>query len=153
VYGGGASAASAVRDCLHCTDDGALVCAAGRTVVVLAADGRGQRLLGGSPDAEAVCALALSPNRRALAVAERAAPNKPLVSVYDASSLKRRKLMQPGDLASKVFLCICGARCVFVCAARIFFRHCPQAAFTHPNPAVPRCRFLTHPHPLRSMSA
>ena len=58
-------------DCLQYADDGGAVLVAGHTVVLAAPDGKSQRFIPGTPEAEAVTALAVSPNKRLLAVAER----------------------------------------------------------------------------------
>jgi hypothetical protein len=58
-------------DCLQYGEDGGYIHAAGAAVVICAPDGRSQRFLPGGPDCECVTALAVSPNRRLLAVAER----------------------------------------------------------------------------------
>jgi cilia- and flagella-associated protein 57 len=89
-----------VADNLHYGgEDGSLFFAAGHSVVVQAPDGRGQRFIPGTAEAEGITALALSPNKKLLAVAERA--DKGLISVYDTTSLKKRKVLMASDVGSQ----------------------------------------------------
>lgn len=56
--------------------------------------------MSGSTECEGITALALSPNKKLLAVAERA--DKAVISVYDMQTLKRRKQLISADVGSKV---------------------------------------------------
>jgi hypothetical protein len=69
-------------------------------VVIISADGKSHRFIPGSPECEGITAVMLSPNRKLLAVAERA--EKAVVSVYDMQTLKRRKQLVAADVGSKV---------------------------------------------------
>lgn len=88
------------NDNLHYAEDGSLFFAAGHCVVVQSADGKSQRFIPGSDAADGITALAMSPSRKLLAVAEKA--DKGLISVYDTASLKKRKVLQAGDVGSQV---------------------------------------------------
>ena len=67
---------------------------AGHCVVIASPDGRSQRLLPGSAGAEAVTALAVSANKRLLAVAERGGEQRgATATVYDLQTLRRRKVL------------------------------------------------------------
>jgi hypothetical protein len=72
----------------------------GHSIVFLSADGRTQRFIPGSADCEGITATALSPNRKLLAVAEKA--DKAVISIYDTQTLRRRKVLQTADVGSKV---------------------------------------------------
>mgnify|MGYP001221119778 CR=1 FL=1 len=72
-----------------------MVYPAGATIVVYNTDTRTQRFIMG-PEGAVYTAMAVSPNRRYVAVAERGVV--PAVSIYDLHTLKRRKV---GDLTSK----------------------------------------------------
>lgn len=91
---------SNVKDNLHYLEDGSHVYPAGHTVVIISADGKTHRFIPGSPECEGISAIMLSPNKKLLAVAERA--EKAVVSVYDMQTLKRRKQLVAADVGSKV---------------------------------------------------
>lgn len=95
VYG----LSGSVRDTLHYAEDGSHVYVAGHAVVLTSQDGKTQRVLPGTPDCEGICALALSSNKKLIAVAERA--EKAVLTVYDGTSLKRRKQLLAADAGSK----------------------------------------------------
>lgn len=92
---------SSVKDNLHFLEDGSYVYPAGHTVVI-SSDGKTHRFLPGSPECEGISAIMLSPNKKLLAVAERA--EKAVVSVYDMQTLKLRKQLVAADVGSKVSL-------------------------------------------------
>lgn len=73
---------------------------AGHTVVIISSDGKTHRFIPGSPECEGISAIMLSPNKKLLAVAERA--EKAVVSVYDMQTLKRRKQLVAADVGSRV---------------------------------------------------
>lgn len=89
-----------MKDTVHYCDDGSIIFPAGHNVIILSSDGKTQRFIPGTPDTEGITALALSPNKRLLAVAERA--EKAIISVYDTQTLKRRKVLVVADVGSKV---------------------------------------------------
>lgn len=93
---------SNVKDNLHYLEDGSHVYPAGHTVVIISGDGKTHRFIPGSPECEGISAIMLSPNKKLLAVAERA--EKAVVSVYDMQTLKRRKQLVAADVGSKVCL-------------------------------------------------
>lgn len=59
-----------------------------------------QRFTPGSPESEGITALAVSPNKKFMAVAERA--DKGTISVYDLQTLKRRKVLVSSETGAKV---------------------------------------------------
>ncbi|GBF89931.1 cilia- and flagella-associated protein [Raphidocelis subcapitata] len=89
-------------DCLQYAEDGGFIYAAGAAAVICAPDGRSQRFLPGGPDCECVTALAVAPNRRLLAVAERS--EKGVISVYDLQTLKRRKALLAAEVGSQEYV-------------------------------------------------
>ena len=52
-----------------------------------------------SEKAQGISAFAISPNRRFLAVAERG--EKPVIIVYDITTLRKRKILNLSDVESK----------------------------------------------------
>lgn len=90
---------SDVKDNLHFLEDGSYVYPAGHTVVIVSSDGKTHKFIPGSPECEGISAIMLSPNKKLLAVAERA--EKAVVSVYDMQTLKRRKQLVAADVGSK----------------------------------------------------
>lgn len=63
-------------------------------------DTKSQRFIQGTEGTEGLSALALSPSRKYVAVAERA--EKGLITVYDMGTLKRRKVLSSSEMGSKV---------------------------------------------------
>lgn len=61
---------------------------------------KAQKFIPGSPDTEGISSLAVSANRKFVAVAEKA--EKGMITVYDLHTLKRRKVLTTTDLGSKV---------------------------------------------------
>ena len=84
----------------HFLDADTLLFTAAHAIVLHRRASRTQQLIAGSPEAEALTALAVSPSKKFVAVAERA--DKALVTVYDLSTLKRRKVLVSAEVASKV---------------------------------------------------
>eukprot|EP00955_Chlamydomonas_euryale_P078835 363208-Chlamydomonas_euryale.AAC.3 len=89
-----------VADNIGYTDEGAIVYPAGHNVVLYQPESRTQRLISGTLDSEGITAMCVSPNKRLLAVAERA--EKAMITVYDLQTLKRRKVLMSTDAGSKV---------------------------------------------------
>lgn len=65
------------------------------------------QLISGTASA-GITALALTSNRRLLAVAEAALTEKgcPTVNIYDAGTLKRRKMLSWSDMGSPTIVCV-----------------------------------------------
>jgi WD40 repeat protein len=55
--------------------------------------------------AEAISCLSVSPNKRFIAVAEKS--DRGVVSIYDSSTLRRRKVLNYAELESKEIIHIC----------------------------------------------
>ena len=66
---------------------------------------RQQKFIPGSVDTEGITALAVSANRKYVAVAERS--EKGLITIYDLSTLKRRKVLSIAELGSKEYVSLC----------------------------------------------
>ncbi len=93
-----------VRDNICFVDEQTVVYPAGATLVVYNTDTRTQRFIAGSEGA-VFTAMAVSPNRRYVAVAERGPV--PVVSVYDLHTLKKRKALTARDSGSSEIVCLC----------------------------------------------
>lgn len=88
-----------VQDGLHQVDDQVLLYAAGHSTVLHNLESGAQRFIGGSQDSECISAIAVSPSKKHVAVAERA--EKGIVTIYDLQTLKRRKVLTAADATSK----------------------------------------------------
>ncbi|CAM9162267.1 unnamed protein product [Pylaiella littoralis] len=96
-----------VKSNVHFVDEHLVVYPCGHSVVFLHVESRAQQLIGGTASA-GVTALALTSNRRLLAVAE-AAPNErgcATVNIYDAANLKRRKMLSWPEMGSPTIVCV-----------------------------------------------
>ncbi len=80
-----------------------MVYPAGHNVVLYSQDTKTQKLIPGTLESEGITALAVSSNKKLLAVAERA--EKAMITVYDLQTLKRRKVLVAADAGSKVRHC------------------------------------------------
>ena len=90
-----------VRDNVHFLDETTVLYAAGNQIVLHHVESNTQRFIPGAPDAEGITALALSPNRKYLAIAERA--EKATISVLDLTThAKRRKVLSSAEVNAKV---------------------------------------------------
>ena len=81
-------------------DETVVIYPAGRTLVLYSTDTRTQRFILGSEGTDGITAIAISPSRKYLAVAERA--EKALITVFDLTTLKRRKVLTSSEVGSKV---------------------------------------------------
>eukprot|EP00964_Phaeocystis_antarctica_P140150 scaffold104937_cov75-Phaeocystis_antarctica.AAC.10 len=82
---------------------------AGHNVVIFNTEQKTQRFISGTEKTEGITAIAVSPNKKYVAVAERAAEGeKALVTVFDLHTLKRRKVLQAvaSDVMSREFVCL-----------------------------------------------
>jgi hypothetical protein len=83
-----------VSDNVCYLDEHHVVYPAGSAVVIYNTEQRTQRFIHGSEGSLGVSAMAVSPNRRYIALAERG--ETPSVTIYDLHSLKRRKVRRGG---------------------------------------------------------
>ena len=98
-----------VRDNTSYFDEQTVLYAAGNNVVIFNSEQKSQKFIPATEKSEGITALAVSPNRKYVAVAERAAEGeKAQVTVYDLHTLKRRKVLQAvsADVSSREFVCI-----------------------------------------------
>lgn len=95
---------SEVKDNLHYTEDGSILYPVGHNVCIQSADGRSQKLIPGSADSEGITAITLSVNKKYLAVAERA--ERAIISIYDMSTLKKRKVLTATESDLREYLSI-----------------------------------------------
>lgn len=99
-----------VKDGLHYLDENNIVWVAGKSLVVLDTQLGTQQLIPCSPTCDAVTTMALSSNRRTLAVAESGKTAAIVIYLFDPSSspkLKRRKVLQLPDLGSGEYVSLC----------------------------------------------
>ena len=89
-----------VKDNIHFVEENTIIYPVGHTVVSYNVETKVQRFTPGSPESEGITALAVSPNKKFLAIAERA--DKGTISVYDLQTLKRRKVLVSSETGAKV---------------------------------------------------
>lgn len=95
----------AVKDNPQYAEDGSLIYVAGHNIIIHSVDGKTQKIISGSAEAECITAITVSTNKRLLAVAERA--EKAIVTIYDLSTLKKRKTLIAADAGSKDYVSLC----------------------------------------------
>ncbi|CAM9408970.1 unnamed protein product [Ectocarpus fasciculatus] len=90
-----------VKSNVHFVDEHLVVYPCGHSVVFLHVESRAQQLISGTASA-GITALALTTNRRLLAVAEAAMTEKgcPTVNIYDVVNLRRRKMLSWPEMGS-----------------------------------------------------
>ena len=89
-----------VKDNIHYIDEANIVYPAGHHIVLHNLESRQQQFVQASTESESIVALAITPNKRFLAVAERA--EKGTVTIYDLQTMKRRKVLACADTSAKV---------------------------------------------------
>jgi len=65
---------SSIKNSLFFVDETTIVYPAGHNVVFGSLDQKAQRIISGTPDTDGITAMALTPNKKQVAVAERLAP-------------------------------------------------------------------------------
>ncbi|EIE19478.1 WD40 repeat-like protein, partial [Coccomyxa subellipsoidea C-169] len=88
-----------VKDNVHYVDEAALVYPAGHNIIIHNLETKQQQFIPLPAESEGLLGLALTPNRRFLAVTERA--EKSTVTIYDLQTLKRRKVLASVDIGGK----------------------------------------------------
>lgn len=83
---------SDVKESVLYLDDSEVIYPCGHNVVFYNIVERGQRYISGIEGTQAITALALSKSRKWLAVAEKH-EKAPIISIYDTTTLKRRKYL------------------------------------------------------------
>jgi WD40 repeat protein len=80
-------------------DEQSIIYPSGANLVIFNVDQKMQKFISGSPGSEGMTALAVSPNKRYAAIAEMK-PEKPIITVYDLASLRKRKILAGPETAS-----------------------------------------------------
>jgi len=93
---------SDVKDNIHYIDDVTVAYPVGRNVVIYNTQSNTQKFITGAEKTDAITAMALSPNKKYIAVAESG--ENPVVAIYDTTTRKRRKVLSIPDLGSKEFV-------------------------------------------------
>eukprot|EP00397_Hematodinium_sp_SG-2012_P002542 GEMP01002549.1.p1 GENE.GEMP01002549.1~~GEMP01002549.1.p1 ORF type:complete len:1215 (+),score=317.57 GEMP01002549.1:306-3950(+) len=92
-----------VRCNVHYVDETQLLYPAGHNTVLYNTEQKTQRLFPGTPDAESITCLALSPNKRYLAVGERA--ERAICTIFDVVTGKRRKVLN-FEFEARSYVCM-----------------------------------------------
>eukprot|EP00668_Euglena_longa_P029544 GGOE01036896.1.p1 GENE.GGOE01036896.1~~GGOE01036896.1.p1 ORF type:complete len:1223 (+),score=435.55 GGOE01036896.1:45-3713(+) len=93
-----------VQDNIHYIDDATVVYPVGRSVVIYNTQSNSQKFINASEKTDAITALAVSPNKKYIAVAESG--ETPCVSIYDSTTRKRKKFLSMPDLGSREFVSV-----------------------------------------------
>ncbi|XP_073385676.1 uncharacterized protein [Physcomitrium patens] len=122
---------STLKNSLFFVDETTVAYPAGHNLVFWNLDTRTQKIISGSPEMEGISAIALSPNKKQIAIAERvyasermirvASPTTqdpkptpppppeqryPMISIYDTVSLRKKKVLSSTDIGSKEYVSI-----------------------------------------------
>ncbi|KAG5501566.1 hypothetical protein JKF63_03396 [Porcisia hertigi] len=92
------------KNCLHWLDDGSLVYPVGKTVVLQQPNSCTQRFLEATYQSTGITAIAMSSNKKFLAIAESG--THPQVQIIDTVTRKRRKVLSVTDLNSDQFIAL-----------------------------------------------
>jgi len=91
-----------VKDNIHYIDDTTVAYPVGRNVVIYNTQSNIQKFIQGAEKTDAITAMALSPNKKYLAVAESG--ENPCIAIYDTTTRKRRKVLSIPDLNSREYV-------------------------------------------------
>lgn len=86
--------------CYH--DEQTIVYPSGANCILYNIDQKVQKFIQGTDKSEGMTALAVSPNRRYVAIAEKL--EKPTITIYDLHSLRKRKVLSSTDVASNEYV-------------------------------------------------
>lgn len=89
-----------VNNCIAYQDEQTIVYPAGSNIVIYNIDQKTQKFIPNTEKSVALNTICVSQNRRYIAIAERLADNKPIVTVYDLHTLRKRKSFTPTDVQS-----------------------------------------------------
>ena len=84
-------------------DEQSIIYPSGANLVIFNVDQKAQKFIPTSAGGEGMTALAVSPNKRYVAVAERK-PERPTITVFDLTTLRRRKVLTCADSTSQEFV-------------------------------------------------
>jgi WD40 repeat protein len=93
-----------VKDNIHYVDEQTVLYPAGSNIVLYSIEQKTQKFIPISDKGESITALALSSNKKILAVAERS--EKPQVIIYDVATIRKRKVLQITETECKDFISI-----------------------------------------------
>ena len=88
---------------LHWLNENTLLYPVGHSVALCNTESKAQRFIQASPESSGISALALTPNRKYLALGEQA--EKGTVTIFDLASLKRRKVLISSVASGKARVC------------------------------------------------
>ena len=86
--------------CYH--DEQTIVYPSGANCILYNIDQKSQKFITGTPGSEGMTALTVSPNRRYVAIAEKA--EKPIITIYDLHSLRKRKVLSSTDVKASEYV-------------------------------------------------
>mmetsp|Transcript_155 Transcript_155/g.483 ORF Transcript_155/g.483 Transcript_155/m.483 type:complete len:1201 (-) Transcript_155:691-4293(-) len=93
-----------VKDNFAYLDEQTVIYGAGHNTVVHNLEQKSQRFLPGTEKTEEITAMAVSPSKKFVAVAERS--ERGVITVFDLHSLKRRRLLTTTETAAREFVCL-----------------------------------------------
>eukprot|EP00756_Hemistasia_phaeocysticola_P009945 Hpha_TRINITY_DN14971_c5_g7::TRINITY_DN14971_c5_g7_i1::g.143967::m.143967 len=96
-----------VKDNIHYIDDQTIAYPVGRTLVIYNQVTNAQKFLMGSDKADSITAMALTPNKKYLAVA--VSGENPSIEIFDTTNRKKKRaltLQEPGSLDSREYVCL-----------------------------------------------
>ncbi|CAG5118964.1 unnamed protein product, partial [Candidula unifasciata] len=88
--------------CFH--DEQTIVYPAGSNCIIYNIDQKSQRFIPSTDKSEGMTALAVSPNRRYVAIAEKG--EKPTVTIYDLHSLRKKKALSSNEMSSGEYVSV-----------------------------------------------
>eukprot|EP00744_Colponema_vietnamica_P001225 GILI01002055.1.p1 GENE.GILI01002055.1~~GILI01002055.1.p1 ORF type:complete len:1251 (-),score=376.19 GILI01002055.1:222-3974(-) len=86
-------------------EENLVVYPSGHNTILYNTENKTQKFFPGTDGAEAITALAVSPSKRYLAVAEKG--ERAMVTVYDLVTMKKRKMLSTPEVQSREFVSIC----------------------------------------------
>mmetsp|Transcript_31019 Transcript_31019/g.42984 ORF Transcript_31019/g.42984 Transcript_31019/m.42984 type:complete len:1197 (+) Transcript_31019:119-3709(+) len=90
-----------VKDNIFYIDDATVIFPAGHNAVLYNTEQKVQKFIPGTIDTQGITSLALSPNHKYVAIAEKA--EKAIITIYDLHTLKRRKVLSTSECGSEVY--------------------------------------------------
>ena len=84
-------------------DEQNIVYPVGSNIVVYNTESKTQKFINVTEAHEEITSVAISPNKKYLAVGERS-EGKPLVAIYDIHTARRKKVLTPTEGEPKVFI-------------------------------------------------
>ncbi len=86
-------------------DEQSIIYPVGANLVIFNIDQKAQKFIPGSAGSEGMTALAVSPNKRYAAIAEKRS-EKPTIAIFDLTTLRRRKVLSVSESSSQEFVSI-----------------------------------------------